>query len=145
MKSECLKLASEMVKKPICLACQVTPSSSQICKEVQKPCCGKGPGWLSFLDECPKYFFFQLPNQNQILLGGWTGSCAPGDRKVQNGSSVALHALSHSMLQRLQNVYKKQKDMPVTEILNRCTRYRNKHLKISCKNKVLIKSYRAWN
>ena len=36
--------------------------------------------------------------------------------------------------------------MPVTEILNRCTRQRNKHLlAISCKNKVWIKSYSARN
>ena len=45
MKSECFKFAPEMVKK-------------KIVKKVQKPCCGKGPGCLSFLDDCPKYFFF---------------------------------------------------------------------------------------
>ena len=30
----------------------------------------------------------------------------PGDEKVQNGSSVGLHAVSHSMPQQLQNVIK---------------------------------------
>ena len=34
--------------------------------------------------------------------------------------------------------------MPVTEILNTCTKQRNKHLPaVSCKNEVLIKSYGA--
>ena len=40
-------------------------------------------------------------------------------KKVQNGSSVSLHALTHSMPQQLQNVFKNKKGMPVTEILNR--------------------------
>ena len=56
-------------QKTLCLVCQVTHSSSQICKEEQKPCCGRGQGWLSFLDECPKYFFFQLPKLNKYCLG----------------------------------------------------------------------------
>ena len=56
-------------KYPICLVCQVTPISSQICKEVQKPCCGKGPEWLSFLDESPNCFFFQLPKLTNIVWG----------------------------------------------------------------------------
>ena len=54
-----------MEKKDLCLVCQVTPSWSQICKEVQKPCCSRRPGWLSFLDdnhfylpEISKYFFW---------------------------------------------------------------------------------------
>ena len=32
--------------------------SKLICQEVQKPYCGRGPGLLSFLDECPKFIFF---------------------------------------------------------------------------------------
>ena len=50
MKSECLKLdAPEMAKKKtICLACQVTSSSSPICKEVQKDFCGKGAWMIIF-------------------------------------------------------------------------------------------------
>ena len=53
-----------------------------------------------------------------MFFGGWTGSCALGDKKAQNGSFVGLHAVSHFMPQRLQNVIKKQKGMPVNEILN---------------------------
>ena len=56
-------------KKHLGLVCQVTVSSSQIYREVQKPCCGRGPGLLSFLDECPKYIFFQLPKLNKYWLG----------------------------------------------------------------------------
>ena len=40
----------------------------------------------------PKIYFFQLP-----------GSCAPGDKKAQSGSSAGLHAVSHFMQQRLEN------------------------------------------
>ena len=47
-------------------------------------------------------------------------------KKAQNGSSVGLHPVSHSMPQRLQNVIKKKqtnkKGMSVTEVLNTCTR-----------------------
>ena len=39
-------MALEVAKKKIRLVCQVTPSSSQICKEVQKPCCGRGAGMI---------------------------------------------------------------------------------------------------
>ena len=71
----------------------------------------KGPGGLSFLDDCPKYFFFQLPKLTNIVWG----------LPAQNGSPVGLHA-AHSMPQRIQNVIKNEKGMPVTEILNRFTR-----------------------
>ena len=68
------------------------------------------------------YILFQLPKVNKYCLGGGAGSCAPGDKKAQNGSSVGLHAVSHTMRQRLQNVIKKnKKGMPVTEILNICS------------------------
>ena len=78
-------------QKNLCLVCQVTHSSSQICKEEQKPCCGRGQGWLSFFDECPEYFFFQLPKLNKLILfGGCTGSHTPIDKKAQNGSSERL-------------------------------------------------------
>ena len=57
-----------------------------------------------------------------MLFGGWTGSCALGDKKAQNGSFVGLHAVSHSMPQRLPSVIKKQKGHAwATEILNTCT------------------------
>ena len=71
--NEYLKLeAPEMVKlkKKVYLICQLTLSSYQISGEVQKPCCRRGPGWLSFVDECPKYiYFFQLPKVNKYCLG----------------------------------------------------------------------------
>ena len=47
-------------KKKPCLVCEVAPSSSQICKEVQKPCCGRGPGNFSFLDECSIYIYIYI-------------------------------------------------------------------------------------
>ena len=94
--------------KKLCLVCQLTPSSFQICKEVRKPCRGRAQGWLSFLDECPKYIFSAAQTE-QLLFRGWTGSCAPGDKKAQNGSFVGLHPVSQLMPQQLQNVLKKQK------------------------------------
>ena len=92
-----------MVKNKLCLVCQVTPSSSQICKEVQMPYRRRDDYlfWMS------AQYFFQLPKQ--ILFGGWTGSCAPGDKRAQYGSSVGLHAVFHFMPQWLQDVIKKQK------------------------------------
>ena len=57
-----------------------------------------------------------------------------------------LHDISRSMPQRLQNVIKNKWGMPVTEVLNTCTRKSNKHaLKFSFKNKVLIKSFSLSN
>ena len=58
-----------MAKKSLCLVRKVPPSPFQICKEVQKPCCGRGPVLLSFLDVCPKYIFFQLPKLNEYCWG----------------------------------------------------------------------------
>ena len=58
MKSECLKLeAPEMADKTICLVCQVTPSSSQSCKEVQKPCCQRGQDDYLFWMNAQNTFF----------------------------------------------------------------------------------------
>ena len=147
----CLKLdAPEMAKKALCLVCQVTPSSSQICKELQTPCCGRGPGWLSFLDECPKRYFFQLRKLNKYCLGFElaSGCCALVDKKNSKwiifGSKrgIPLHAATATESGKKKN----KKGMAVTEIVNTCSRRRNKHLlAISCKNKVLIESYSEWN
>ena len=91
----------------------------------------------------PKIFFFQLPKLNKYCLGVELAPAQQVIQKAENGSSEGLHAVSRTMPQRLQNVIKK-KGMPVTEILNTCTRYRNKHLlEISFKNKFLIVSYSA--
>ena len=56
-----------MVKKKLCLVHQVTPSSSQICEEVQKPCFGRDDYhfWMNAQYIC---IFFQLPKQNKYCL-----------------------------------------------------------------------------
>ena len=53
--------------------------------------------------------YFSAAWTKQILFGDLSGSCAPGDKKAQNGSPVGLHAASHSLPRHLQNVIKKQK------------------------------------
>ena len=71
------------------------------------------------------YIFFQLPKLNEYCLGVELAPAHQVIKKVLNGSSVGLQAVSHSMPQRLQHVIKKKqnkKGMPVTEILNTCTR-----------------------
>ena len=59
------KLETPEMAKKLCLVCQVTPSSSQICKEVQKPYCGRDDYlfWMS------AQYFFQLPKLNKYCLG----------------------------------------------------------------------------
>ena len=57
-----------------------------------------------------------------------------------------LRAVSHSMLQWLQNVIKKQRGHTDTELLNTSSQQSsNYHLEISCNNKVLIKTYSTCN
>ena len=77
-------------------------------------------------DQMPNiYIFFQLPKLNEYCLGVELAPAHQVIKKVLNGSSVGLQAVSHSMPQRLQHVIKKRqnkKGMPVTEILNTCTR-----------------------
>ena len=77
-----------------------------------------------FLDECPKYFFFfffQLPDLKNDILG--VGEVAPVYQVIKNLK------MDHLVLYSI----------PVTVLLNTCTRYNNKDLlEISCKNKVLI-------
>ena len=53
--------------------------------------------------------FFSCVIQKVIMFGSRSSSCIPGDKEAQNGSSGALHAFSHSMPQRLQNVTHKKK------------------------------------
>ena len=65
--------------------------------------------WMNALS-----IFFQLPKRfegkkNVVPGGGQSGEVAPAYqviKKLKIESSVALHAVSHSMLQRLQNVIK---------------------------------------
>ena len=45
----------------------------------------------------PKIYIFSAAESEQMLFGGWARSYAPGDKKAQNGSSVGLHAVSHTI------------------------------------------------
>ena len=57
-----------MDKKNLCLVCQVTPSTSQICREVQNLAVEGGrDDYLFWI--MPKIFFFQLPKLNKYCLG----------------------------------------------------------------------------
>ena len=106
---KCLKLETpEVAKKPPLLS---LPSNAQLvssCREVQNLAV-EGSRDIIFFGWMPKIYFFQLPKLNKYWLGGWTSSCAPGDKKAQNGSSLGLHAVSHFRPQQLQNVIKNQK------------------------------------
>ena len=74
-----------------------------------------------------------------MLFGGWTGSCAPGDKNAkESGSSVGLPDISHFMLQRIQNVIKKKGGGGHASYWNSEYMY-----SIACKHKVLVKSYSA--
>ena len=70
----------------------------------------KGTGMIIFLRWLPKIYIFSAAESEQMLFGGWASSYLPGDKKAQNGSSVSLHAVSHTMPQRLQNVIKKKQN-----------------------------------
>ena len=60
-------------------------------------------------DQMPNiYIFFQLPKLNEYCLGVELAPAHQVIKKVLNGSSVGLQAVSHSMPQRLQHVIKKQ-------------------------------------
>ena len=54
-----------MARKKFCLVCQVTPSSSQSCEEVQKPYSGRDVYlfWMS------AQYFFQLLKLSKYCLG----------------------------------------------------------------------------
>ena len=64
------------------------------------------------------------------MFGGCTGFCAASDKKAQNGSYLGLHAIPPHAATATECDKKKQnktkqknkKGMPVTEILNTCTR-----------------------
>ena len=55
--------------KNLCFVCQLTPNSFQICNKKKSFVVeGDWDDYL-FLDECPKYIFFQLPKLNKYCLG----------------------------------------------------------------------------
>ena len=118
--NECLKLdAPEVANLNIPLLS--FPSNAQLVSffwRSTKALLWKGTGMIIFRRWMPKIYFFSAAESEQILFGGWTGSCAAGDKKAQNGSSVGLHAVPHTMPERLKN----KKGMPVTEILKICPR-----------------------
>ena len=64
---------------------------------------------IIFFGLMPKVFFFQLPNLKQYCLWDPSGSFVPGDKKKLKIDHLwlDLRAVSHSMLQWLQNVIKK--------------------------------------
>ena len=76
----------------------------------------------------PQKIFFQLPKLNKYCLGAELAAYAAGDKKAQNGSSVSLHTIPlHAATATECDKKKKQKKqnkkgMPVTKILNTCTR-----------------------
>ena len=73
-----------MAKKNLCLVrqvSQVTPSSSQVVEQY-KTLLWKEAGMIIFFGWMPKISLLQLPKLKKILFGGWTGSCAPGDKKA---------------------------------------------------------------
>ena len=97
-----------MAKKPL-LSLPINAQLVSNLQRITKALLWKGAGMIIVFGWMTKINFFQLTKLNKYCLGGGTGSCAPGDKKVQNGSFVGLHAVSHFMPQRLQNVIKKQK------------------------------------
>ena len=123
------------------------PSSFQICKEVKKPCCGRGPGWLSSSDECLKFIFFSSSylNLNKYCLGV---ERAPANQVIKSSKwiicestcCIPLHAATATKCDE-------RKTKGGCWLLKFClhTQESNKHLlEISCKNKLLIKSYSTW-
>ena len=97
-------------KKNLYLVRQATFSSSQICKEVQKPYSGKGPGWLSFFGSMPKIFILNYIVFIFIITILFLGvEVAPAYHEVIKKLKMnhlwlyTLHDISHSMPQRLQN------------------------------------------
>ena len=135
-------------KKNLCLVCQVTRSSSQICKEVQKPSCGRD--YCLFRMNAQNIFFLQLPKLNKYCLGVELAAAHQEIKKAQNGSSVGLHAVSHSMPRRLKNVIKKTKRS--CQLLKFCIQVPDReiniykfHVKIKFWSKVIVHEIRGTN
>ena len=114
MKSKCLKLEASQIKKkkkkPLLSQCQVTPTSSQICNEVQKLFPWKGAGKIIFLRLMPKRYFFKLAKLSKYCLGVELAPVHQMIKMAQNRSFAGLRAVSHSMPQLLQNLIKKTKE-----------------------------------
>ena len=140
-------------KKIIYSVRQATFSSSQICKKYKSLTAERGRDDYLFFGSMPKIFILNYIVFVFIIIILFLGvevAFAYHEviikLKMNHLWLYTLHDISHSMPQRLQNVIKNKWGMPVTEVLNTCTRKSNKHLlEFSCKNKVLIKSFSLWN
>ena len=102
----------------LCLVCQTRSARLKFVTRYISVNLDRGWDDYLFLDECLKYVFFQLPKLKKCCSGesggggGGSGEVAPAYQVINRlkiESSVALHAVSHSMPQRLQNVIKKTK------------------------------------
>ena len=96
--------------------------------------------------------FFQLPKLNKYCLGAELASAQQVIKKLKM-DHLWVYTHSHFMPQRLQNVIKTTTTTTITKRACQLLKFwihvfdqRDKHLlEIWCKNKVLIKSYGAWN
>ena len=67
------------------------PSNAQLVK-------GGQDDYLFSMKAQNRYFFQMHMYSKQILFGGWNLSCAPGDKKAQNGSSVTCCITLHAVI-----------------------------------------------
>ena len=98
--------------------------------------------------------FFQLPNLKKDIVRDRSGYCVPGENKTKAALWIIWGSSSYmTYLTPCRNVFKEcdkqtiKWGIPVTKILNTCTRYSNKHLfETSCRNnKSFDQNYSAWN
>ena len=98
MKSECFKIRGPCdgkQKTNLGVVCQVTLSSSQICKEVQKPCCERDD-YLFWMD-AQYIYFFQLPKPKKHCLEAElvpTHHVIKSSKWVTCGSTRCMYSLS---------------------------------------------------
>ena len=134
-----------MAKKPL-LSLPINAQLVSNMQRITKALLWKGAVMIIFFGWMPEINFFQLPKLNKYCLGVELAPAHQVIKKAQNGSSVGLHVVSHFMPQRLPNVIKKKpKGHASYWNFEYIYSIRNKHLEISCKIKVLIKSYSACN
>ena len=137
-------------RNKFCSVRQATLSLCRICMCKSTKASGrKGFFW----NECPKYFF-QLPNLKKDIVRDRSGYCVPGENKTKAALWIIWGSSSYmTYLTPCRNVFKEcdkqtiKWGIPVTKILNTCTRYSNKHLfETSCRNnKSFDQNYSVWN
>ena len=143
MKSECFKIRGPcdgQKKKTLGLVWQVTLSPSPICLEVQKPCCGRGLGWLSFSGWMPKiytFFFLLLPKLDKYCLGV---ELAPAHQVIEKLKMDHLTPCGNGYRLWLKKTTTTKRACQLLKF------WIHVHLReIWCKNKILHQSYNAWN